>query len=483
MRIPRPTVTIAAALLIGSGASGAAAQDIDLSDVLSNDAFYAESGIFRARGDVPFVADFWALPGTADSVGVLIGVSLSNQALQFVRTSEGQWQASYEVVAVFEPQDDGRAPIEKRWEKSVEVGSFDETLLTGETIVFQTQMGLVPGDYELALTVRDQNAEEDSRVTADLELPDFSAREAAVAEPVLLRVYEPGASGTEYVVNPSHYYESAPPDFDFMVEVIGASTAAPYVLTARLVPTEDTEEVAGRGAQETAAVWTDTVTMAENGPARVFGSLGSAGARFGEYGLALDLADGSGRVVATAKTPLLIAGSGGWIAENWKEDQGALSLIRYEATKDELEILEDIEGDEQRIAAWNCFWQIRDPVPTTSANEAMSDYFTRIQIANNEFKSALRPGYLSDRGRVFITLGRPDEVTQRPVPSGSEAYEVWTYHRHNFQILFVDRIGFNNYQIENVGTYQRELAAIDRRKLSFLKESASQCPLLAPAFE
>jgi GWxTD domain-containing protein len=175
-----------------------------------------------------------------------------------------------------------------------------------------------------------------------------------------------------------------------------------------------------------------------------------------------------------------VAGSGGWIAENWED---ALSLIKYEATPDEMEILEDIEGEQARIDAWNCFWRIRDPVAATAANEGMAEYFRKIQVANANWKSSLRPGYLSDRGRVYITIGPPDDISQRPVPAGSSAYEVWTYHRYNFQILFVDRIGFNNYQLESIDTYQRELSTVERRKHRFLEERAHVCPLLAPAYE
>lgn len=473
MRVPRLVLAIAAVHFLGPGLPQAGAQDLDLNEIFSNDPFYKEHGILRAGGDVAFVADAWALPGPADSVSVLLGVSLSNEALQFVRTSGGQWQANYEVITAFDADDDRPVPTEKRWEKSVEVGSFDETLVTGETIVFQTEIRALPGTYDLTVTVRDRNAEDTSRATATLEVPSYSAGDPALSEPVLLRVYQPGATGTDYVVNPSHYYATPPPDFDFVVALAGAPReASPHTLRARLVSSAD--------AGETAATWTDTVALEGVGPTRVFGSLANVGARFGEYQLNVELVDGRGQVVASTTTPLLIAGSSGWIAENWKD---ALSIIRYEATGKELDILENIEGAEQRIAAWNCFWEMRDPVPTTAANEAMQDYFGRVQAANNEWKSALRPGYLSDRGRVFITLGPPDDITQRPVPSGEAPFEIWTYHRYNFQILFVDRIGFNNYQLESISTYQRELAVIERRKREILQERADECPLLAPAFE
>lgn len=443
------------------------AQDVSFDDLLSNDRFYRDQGILHAEGEVEFLADVWILPTASDSARALLGISLSNADLQFVRTEEGGWQADYEVIVRFEAED-GDSPPERRWERSVEVATFDETLLTGETIVFQADLELLPGEYETTITVRDRNADESSRGELSLAVPAMGG--AAVGEPVPLRIYRPG-EGDEFVVNPAHTYATAPSVFEYLLQAEGLDPAASYTLVAQVLPRQEGEP-AGR--------WSGQVTPQPDGTVRHFGAVDNEGAQFGEYRLEVTLEDGSGNALATAATPLLVTGSGGWVAENWED---ALSLIKYEATSREMDILEDIEGEQARIEAWNCFWRMRDPVPTTAANEGMAEYFRKIMVANTNWDSTLRPGYLSDRGRVYITIGPPDDVAQRPVPAGSSAYEVWTYYRYNFQILFVDRIGFNNYQLESIDTYQRELATVERRKTRFLEERASECPLLAPAFE
>ncbi|MEJ2151756.1 MAG: GWxTD domain-containing protein [Gemmatimonadota bacterium] len=413
----------------------ALSQEFDLREIFSNDRFYEDHQILRARGDVGFLADTWLLPGTADSVRVLVGVSLSNSSLQFVRTTEGLWQANYQVRAEFKPEDGDADKLERTWDKSVEVESFYVTMLESVSIVFET--------------------------------------ESAVSEPVLLRLYQTTASGISYVVSPSHYYPSAPNRFDFMIDLAHVDEGGPYTVRAHLVP-ED--ESSGQGA----SVWSEALVSKDDGTAKVFGSLENNNARFGEFRFEIELIDDAGEVLVSRNTPLIIAGSGGWIAENWDD---ALSLLKYAATSDEIDILEDVEGAEARVEAWNCFWRIRDPIPATAVNEELQDYFRRIAIANREWRSALRPGYLSDRGRVYMTLGSPDEINQNPVPSGAEAFEIWLYYRNNFQIVFVDRIGFNNYQLESIGVYQRELGSLERRKRRFLKERSRECPLLAPAYE
>lgn len=448
------------------------AQDHSFDDLFSNDRFYQDHGILKAEGDVGFLADLWILPVASDSARALLGVSLSNSDLEFVRTEEGGWRADYEVQVEFEGD---AAPPERSWDQSVEVATFDETRLTGETIVFQTELGLLPGEYEVQVTVRDRNADDASHGRLDVTVPVSSG--PVLGEPVPLRQYRPGEGGGEYIVNAAHTFSVAPTVFEYLIQAAGLDPAASYTLTARILPLEGGDD---GPSDSTAGQWSGPVAVAADGSLRHVGAIQNEGAEFGEYRLEATLRNGAGVELGGSSTPLLVAGSGGWIAENWED---ALSLIKYEATSKEMDILEDVEGEQARIEAWNCFWRIRDPVTATAANEGMSEYFRKIQVANANWQSSLRPGFLSDRGRVYITIGPPDDISQRPVPAGSSAFEVWTYHRYNFQILFVDRIGFNNYQLESVDTYQRELATVERRKHRFLEERAHVCPLLAPAYE
>lgn len=451
-------------------AAPAMAQELDLQQIFSNDRFFKESGILKARGDVDFVADVWLLPGSADSSRALIGISLSNGDLRFVRVEGGGWRASYAVVAEIDPHEGEK--IQRRWEKSLDLASFDETLVPGETIVFQAELPLSPGKYRFKLTVTDQNADESGRVDGELEVPPAGG--AVLAEPVLLRELGRQGDDVEYIVHPSHVFPAPPEKIEFMIAGKVPGAAGSVTARARLIKVEAKDEA------ESIGTWSDSLALAPDGSFVTFGSIDSH-ERLGEYRVEVDLVDAAGAAVAHAQTPLLIAGLATWIADHWKD---ALSLIRYEATKDEMKILEDIDDPAQRIEAWTCFWRMRDPIPTTAVNEAMQEYLGRIQTANKTWTSALRGGYLSDRARVYVTLGPPDDIQTNPMPRGDRAYEVWTYLRgREFQIVFVDRIGFNNYQLDSIATYQRELGLIERRKQQFLRDRAQLCPVLQPAFE
>jgi len=95
------------------------------------------------------------------------------------------------------------------------------------------------------------------------------------------------------------------------------------------------------------------------------------------------------------------------------------------------------------------FWEKRDPTAGTPRNEAQEDFYARMAEANRRFReggSAQIPGWRTDRGRVFINYGPPDEVLNRPQAGSSRPFEVWKYTRvRALKYVFLDQTLFGNY--------------------------------------
>jgi GWxTD domain-containing protein len=87
------------------------------------------------------------------------------------------------------------------------------------------------------------------------------------------------------------------------------------------------------------------------------------------------------------------------------------------------------------------FWAQRDPTPGTPANEYKRDYLERIQIANNSYRGTFREGWRTDRGRVLLVYGRPDEIERFPFSNENKAYEIWHFYsiQGGVVFIFVDR--------------------------------------------
>jgi len=135
------------------------------------------------------------------------------------------------------------------------------------------------------------------------------------------------------------------------------------------------------------------------------------------------------------------------------ESQEFLSKARYLVNRDERRAFLALPGANERKAWIESFWQQLDPDPSTSVNEFKVEYFRRVDEANRLFKEGTTPGWLGDRGHLYITLGPPDrrETYPRGVTFYGVPTEVWYYNF--FPIVFVDENWSGYYRLapESVG--------------------------------
>jgi GWxTD domain-containing protein len=138
--------------------------------------------------------------------------------------------------------------------------------------------------------------------------------------------------------------------------------------------------------------------------------------------------------------------------------------VPYIITGAEKKAFQALATDEERENFIENFWRRRDPNPDTEENEFREEYYERIAYANEHYTSGI-PGWKTDRGRIYITWGKPDEVETHPSggsydrPSyeggGSTTtypFETWFYrHLDNvgdgIEIEFVDPTGTGEYRI------------------------------------
>ncbi|MEZ5345636.1 MAG: GWxTD domain-containing protein [Pyrinomonadaceae bacterium] len=147
------------------------------------------------------------------------------------------------------------------------------------------------------------------------------------------------------------------------------------------------------------------------------------------------------------------------IYQNWLSND-----VRYIITKEEKNAFKALKTDEERENFIENFWRRRDPNPDTEENEYREEYYERIAYANEHYASG-KPGWMTDRGRIYITWGKPDGVESHPMggsydrPSyeggGSTTtypFEIWFYRYlegvgSGVEIEFVDPTGSGEYRI------------------------------------
>ena len=94
--------------------------------------------------------------------------------------------------------------------------------------------------------------------------------------------------------------------------------------------------------------------------------------------------------------------------------------VRYALTGDETREYRSLTTAPERATFIARFWAARDPAPFAPGNEAEETFWKRVRAANEFFTDTTISGWRTDRGRVYIVLGPPDEVINYPVPSVTE---------------------------------------------------------------
>jgi GWxTD domain-containing protein len=126
-----------------------------------------------------------------------------------------------------------------------------------------------------------------------------------------------------------------------------------------------------------------------------------------------------------------------------------VNQLEYIGTPSEIAKLKTAQKEE-RDSLWKDFWKAYDPTPNTPHNEKEGEYFERIEYCEQHFSSGDR-GWRSDRAKVYMRYGPPDETQSRPYELSTKPYEVWLYYRLNLQFIFLDRYGFGEYLLINPG--------------------------------
>lgn len=87
--------------------------------------------------------------------------------------------------------------------------------------------------------------------------------------------------------------------------------------------------------------------------------------------------------------------------------------VLYIITDEERTAFRRMSTDEEREQFIEQFWLRRDPTPDTQENEFKEEHYRRIAYANERYASGI-PGWKTDRGRIYITFGPPDENESHP---------------------------------------------------------------------
>jgi GWxTD domain-containing protein len=110
--------------------------------------------------------------------------------------------------------------------------------------------------------------------------------------------------------------------------------------------------------------------------------------------------------------------------------------VVYIISDREREAFLDLEAEDEREAFIGAFWRRRDPDPLTPVNEFREEHYRRIEYVNQYFgRESAVPGWMTDRGKIYIVLGEPQDREDFSAVPNLYPTELWFYAQNREKSL------------------------------------------------
>lgn len=121
----------------------------------------------------------------------------------------------------------------------------------------------------------------------------------------------------------------------------------------------------------------------------------------------------------------------------------------------EREVFLKLKTDRERDLFIDAFWKHRKQTPDGPGNDFKTEHYRRIKHASLFLgRETGRPGWMTDRGRIYIILGEPDDIKRYVAKEGVNNCEIWFYQGRvdiglppGFNILFFQRGNQGEYKL------------------------------------
>lgn len=383
----------------------------------ADDAPEPASPPFRSEGNIAFHADLAAFRGDSGRVEQEVYVAVSNDQLAFKPAEGGEGLAGRLAWELVFRTPDGEEAFR---EESELTPTAAETLDAGDRAIVQTIRGraaLAPGLYRLEIRLRDlfsekpglfdriRNKRNEGEVAAWVDVSPRAAEGIGISDLVPVRsarVADEGdgwaRSGVDFDPNPSRFFGLVLPSVRLFAEVYGGGEwreGDTFLVQSQVL------DVSGMPLRE-------RTTRAEP-LAPTFGLTDELflenAVPAGTYRLAVTVVHERTRATARTERPFEVI----WSVASWgREPDDVLQEMILVMTDSEYKTLERLAPGAREVYLAE-FWHGLDPDPGSPDNPLLEDFRSRVAYADREFGTVMRRGILTDRGRVYVRYGPPDD--------------------------------------------------------------------------
>jgi GWxTD domain-containing protein len=392
---------------------------------------------------IRLTADIARFRGADDQhVNLEIYYGFPQRSLTYVRDSLG-FSGAGDVTLLIKQADS--LLYADRWLVAQILGDTSGTQ-GSRTLVGIYPVQLLPGDYSLTFITRDKNASK--RIdTLRVKLPVrlFSAEKTVLSDiEFASSIHQGEKGGTFYkntldvIPNVGGVYLGTQPCFYYAeaYNLLASDDRSDFFLRTNVFDAVG-KEILSREKQRKRAGESSVLVD----------QFASSKLRTGSYTLVLSLLDSSRKTMATSArkffiynrelgidSTLISTAAGLPLSEYMSMDEIELDRefkwSRWEAMDVEKEQFAPLKGVEAKRKFMSDFWRKR-------GMGRRDEYLSRVAYANSNFNVMGREGFRTDRGRVYVVYGAPDDVERHPNEVDSKPYEIWSFHNIQGGVIFV----------------------------------------------
>lgn len=372
--------------------------------------------------------------------------ALAGSSIDFKDNGKGKFSGGVEVTVSI-MKDSNYVAAEKFLITSPELADTTDHYAI---YVNQARFALKNDDYKLIVDLKDINEEQETyKLTQDLTI-DVAGKDVGTSDLIILDSYYPAKEGSIFaksgydllpmVNSGSYYFTEAVEKVSFYIEIYNTNTSLgagePYAVKYYIKKAENDNLL----DQYT------SITRKEASPVQpILAGFDISKLPTGNFDLVVEALDKEGKPFLKKSINFYRKNS---IAPITLED---VESVKYQGTfADRINQIDSLylytqylfpisseaEQNYQKslLAKQNLsdlkryffvFWSQRNSLDPESA---WKEYYGNVRIVNKKYTSRLRKGYMTDRGRVYLTYGQPDAVVERRFEPGLPPYEMWQYN-------------------------------------------------------
>ena len=367
-----------------------------------------------------------------DEERVLILGSILNDDLTFVKSDTGGFDAEFEwIIAIYNDED--KLIFSRTSDEKYHVNTFKKTNSRVDKRVIKNQILLNAGKYKFLIRTIDLNSKKSSQRKIEVNIAKYYNKNIAVSDLMLLDKITLDSSGWLSNFEPVFVenFTDRQGVFYIYFNVYSKKPDSPIQIKYEFITNKEKVDFD--------STLQDTIPHnIKSFLIKIHKNLFKAS----RYTLKLSVTiDGE----TTSKEKKLTFF---WktVPSTSEDIHTALMEMKYILSSDSLSKYLKANLEEQK-AFFKRFWAERDPNPETKKNELMDEYFKRVNYADQHFSSFSSPGWISDRGRILIKFGPPDDIERHPFELDTRAYIIWRYYSLKKTFVFEDYTGFGDYRL------------------------------------